>query len=58
MGARLLWGLGFMKKDSINGLGEHYRGLVGDIAYNDTNATIKTIVKDTHLNLAHYKPVL
>ena len=35
-----------MKKDSITSLGEHYRGLVGEMAYRNKNATIKTIVKD------------
>ncbi len=45
-GGKIIMGVGVMKKDSISGLGEHYRGLVGDIAYNDKNATIKTIVKD------------
>lgn len=35
-----------MKKDAIRNLGERYKGLVGDVAYNDTNATIKTIIKD------------
>lgn len=43
-----LWGIwGFMKKDdAINSLGRSYKGLVGETAYDNNNATIKTITKD------------
>jgi predicted phosphodiesterase len=39
-------GVGVMKKDSYSALDEQYKKLVGETAYNNKNATIKTIVKD------------
>lgn len=35
-----------MKKDAINSLDDRYKGMVGEKAYIDNNATIKTIEKD------------
>lgn len=35
-----------MKKDTINSLDKRYKGMVGEKAYIDSNATIKTITKD------------